>query len=87
MRKFYWMLLVLMVLVGCSDESTEDEEKAIVKPDTGSEKEIVWEKDGKEMIVIPTGDFRMGDSKGGRIYGGCKTRPYSGTRCFLYGYL
>ena len=41
MRKCYWMLLVLMVLVGCSDESTEDEEKAIVKPDTGSEKEIV----------------------------------------------
>ena len=64
MRKFYWMLLVLMVLVGCSDESTEDEEKAIVKPDTGPEKEIIWEKDGKEMVVIPTGDFRMGDSKG-----------------------
>ena len=29
--------LVLMVLVGCGDEVTEDEEKAIVKPDTGPE--------------------------------------------------
>ena len=64
------MLLVLLVLVGCGDEFTEDEEKALkdlvkdkVVADAGSEKEIVWKKDGKEMVLIPAGSFEMGDSK------------------------
>jgi formylglycine-generating enzyme required for sulfatase activity len=64
------LLLVLLVLVGCGDEFTEDEEKALkdlvkdkVVADAGSEKEIVWKKDGKEMVLISAGSFRMGDSK------------------------
>ena len=28
----------------------------------GQEK-ITWEKDGKEMVLIPAGSFEMGDSK------------------------
>ena len=62
------LLLVLLVLVGCGDEFTEDEEKALkdlvkdkVVADAGSEKEIVWKKDGKEMVLIPAGSFEMGD--------------------------
>ena len=69
-QKFSWVLLVLLVLVGCGDEFTEDEEKALkdlvkdkVVADAGSEKEIVWKKDGKEMVLIPAGPFEMGDSK------------------------
>ena len=30
----------------------------------GQEK-ITWEKDGKEMVLIPAGSFEMGDSKNG----------------------
>ena len=59
----------MLVLVGCGDEFTEDEEKALkdlvkdkVVADT-SEKEIIWKKDGKEMVLIPAGSFEMGDSK------------------------
>ena len=29
MREFSWMLLVLLVWVGCGDEFTENEEKAL----------------------------------------------------------
>ena len=68
-RSVILLLLVLLVLVGCGDEFTEDEEKALkdlvkdnVVADT-SEKEIVWKKDGKEMVLISAGSFRMGDSK------------------------
>ena len=69
-RSVILLLLVLLVLVGCGDEFTEDEEKALkdlvkdkVVADAGSEKEIVWKKDGKEMVLIPAGPFEMGDSK------------------------
>ena len=51
-QKFSWVLLVLLVLVGCGDEFTEDEEKAL--------KDLV--KDSKEMVLIPAGSFEMGDS-------------------------
>ena len=68
-RSVILLLLVLLVLVGCEDEFTEDEEKALkdlvkdkVGADAGSEKEIVWKKDGKEMVLIPAGPFEMGDS-------------------------
>ena len=30
--------------------------------DRGPEKGIVWEKNGQEMVLIPTGSFEMGDS-------------------------
>ena len=45
MRKFSWMLLVL-VLVGCGDEVTKEEDKPKVVVKT-------WEKDGAEMVLIP----------------------------------
>ena len=59
--------IILLVLVGCGDEFTEDEEKALkdlVKDKVvadASEKEIIWKKDGKEMVLIPAGSFEMGD--------------------------
>ena len=55
MRKFSWVWLAILVLIGCGDEFPEDE----VAADVG--KEIVWEKDGKEMVLIPAGSFEMGD--------------------------
>ena len=58
------LMMVLLVLVGCGDEFTEDEEKALkdlVKDKVADEKEIIWEKDGKEMVLIPAGSFEMGD--------------------------
>ena len=67
MRKFSLMLLILLVLVGCGDEFTEDEERALkdlVKDEVVPEKEIVWEKDGKEMALILAGSFEMGDHFG-----------------------
>jgi len=67
MRKFSWMLLVLLV-VGCGEEIADDEDKAVkdlvkdeVVAEADPEKEIVWEKDGKGMVLIPAGSFEMGD--------------------------
>ena len=62
MRKFSWMLLV----VGCGEEIADDEGKAVkdlVEDEVvaEAEKEIVWEKDGQEMVLIPAGSFQMGD--------------------------
>ena len=68
MRNLSWMWLALLVLVGCGDQFTEEEEKALkdlvkdeVLSDAELEEEIVWEKDGKEMVLIPAGSFEMGD--------------------------
>ena len=59
MRKFSWMLLVLIVLAGCGDEFTE--KKAIIKDEvTKAAKEITWTKDGAKMALIPAGSFGMG---------------------------
>ena len=73
MRKLSWILLVLVVLVGCGDEVTDEEGQALkvlvkdeVVANAGLEKRkraIVWKKDGKEMVLIPAGSFEMGDSK------------------------
>ena len=69
MRKFSWMLLV----VGCGEEIADDDEKAVkdlvkdeVVADAELEKEIVWDKDGAEMVLIPGGSFEMGDHLDGR---------------------
>ena len=76
MRKFSWVLLVLLVLlvVGCGEEVADDEGKAVknlvkdevvvedeVVAEADLEKEIIWKKDGKEMVLIPAGSFQMGD--------------------------
>ena len=62
---------VQLDIVGCGDEVTEEEEKALkdlvkdeVVAEVVVEKEIVWEKDGKEMVLIPAGSFEMGDHFG-----------------------
>jgi len=69
-QRLLTVLLVLLVWVGCGNEVTDEEGQALkvlvkdkVVADAGSEKEIVWKKDGKEMVLIPAGSFKMGDSK------------------------
>ncbi len=57
MRKLSWILLVMLVLVGCGDEVTEDEEKAL----KDLVKDEVLEKDRKGIVLIPAGSFEMGD--------------------------
>jgi len=64
MREFSWMLLVLLVFVGCGEEVTKEEEKPKVvetEPPPPPSK-ITWEKDGAEMALIPAGSFEMGDA-------------------------
>ena len=60
MRKFSWTLLVL---VGLSEESANEVKDEVA--DTSPEKKIIWEKDRKEMALIPAGSFEMGDSSNG----------------------
>ena len=68
MRMISCFFLFLLVCFGCGDESSNQDE--IVKDsvedeivvETEPEKEIVWEKDGKEMVLIPAGSFDMGDA-------------------------
>ena len=70
MRKISCFFLFLLVCFGCGDESSNEDETAkdSVKDDIvveiGPEKEIVWEKDGKEMILIPSGTFDIEDHSG-----------------------
>ena len=67
MKKISYYFLFLLVFFGCGDESSNQDE--IVQDSVGDEivvekepeKEIVWEKDGKEMVLIPSGSFKMGD--------------------------
>ena len=63
MRKISNCFLFLLVFLGCGDESSNQDEtvKDDIIVETGPEKEIVWEKDGKEMVLIPVGSFEMGD--------------------------
>ena len=63
MRKISYCFLFLLVFLGCGDESSNQDEtvKDDIIVETGPEKEIVWEKDGKEMVLIPVGSFEMGD--------------------------
>ena len=63
MRKISCLFLFLLFFLGCGDESSNQDEtvKDDIIVETGPEKEIVWEKDGKEMVLIPAGSFEMGD--------------------------
>jgi len=66
MKKITYCFLFLLVFFGCGDEFTDEEEKALkdlVKDEVveGKPKKITWEKDGKEMVLIPAGSFEMGD--------------------------
>ena len=62
MRKFSWMLLVLLVFsVYADDEKTVVVESA--KELKGiTAKKVIWKKDGAEMAYIPAGSFEMGDA-------------------------
>ena len=64
MRKFSWMLLVLLAFsVYAADETlvavgSAKELKGITA------KEIIWKKDEAKMVRIPAGSFEMGDHFG-----------------------
>ena len=64
MRKFSWMLLALLVLAGCGEEITQEEEKPkMVEMELPPPSKITWEKDGSQMALVPADSFGMGDSK------------------------
>ena len=64
MRKFSWMLLALLVLAGCREEITQEEEKPkMVEMELPPPSKITWEKDGSQMALVPADSFGMGDSK------------------------
>ena len=77
MVRRFCFLFVLLVLFGCGDDSSnEDEivqdlvqyeivEENLVEDEVVDDKpakNIIWEKDGKEMVLIPAGSFAMGDA-------------------------
>jgi len=55
MRKFSWVLLLLIAISLWAVEGDEVEKEPVL------EVKIVWEKDGSEMMLIPAGSFQMGD--------------------------
>ena len=64
MRELSWILLSLMVvviLVGCGEEKEDVVKEEVRKENTGPAQEIIWEKDGAKMVLIPAGSFEMGD--------------------------
>ena len=64
MRKLSWILLSLMVVViwvGCGEEKEDVVKEEVRKENTGPAQEIIWEKDGAKMVLIPAGSFEMGD--------------------------
>ena len=60
---YYFLFLVLLVCLGCSDESDHEDEVVnnLVKDepvvDIEPENKITWDKDGKEMVLISNGSF------------------------------
>ena len=77
MKKISYYFLFLLVFFGCGDESSNQDETVqdLVQDEIVEEylvedevvddkpaKNIIWEKDGKEMVLIPAGSFAMGDA-------------------------
>ena len=56
------VLLVLVVFVGCGEDEPEISSVEDLK-DTDT-KNIIWEKDGAKMVLIPAGRFEMGSNDG-----------------------
>ena len=79
--KSFLLCSVFLVFLGCDDEPSNQDQvrKDLVKElpvvDSEPEKEIIWEKDGQEMVLIPTGSFEMGDSKNEPVGWMVDTRP------------
>ena len=59
-------MLLMIAFIGCGEDEPEkvkpneviEVEKIIVESPT---QEIIWEKAGTEMVLIPAGSFEMGD--------------------------
>ena len=63
MKKFSYCFLFLLIFLGCGEEVTKENNESKTVSDPSPPKKIIWEKDGKEMVLIPSGSFKMGDSK------------------------
>jgi len=76
------LAISLLMVLGCGKEKEKPQEsvsekkkdKPMVFPQTypeGAPQEIVSEKDGAEMVLIPAGEFSMGDHHGD-LHAGCR---------------
>ena len=60
--KRIWMLSILLMFLGCEGEFSE--KKNLVRGEFTLDKEVNWDKDGAQMVLITTGllgSFEMGD--------------------------
>ena len=55
-----WIFFFLLVLIGCGEEISKENNQTETIIENLTDK-ITWEKDGKEMVLIPAGYFYMGD--------------------------
>ena len=64
MRKIICGLLIGIVLAGCSEDDTVEEQPEITQTEVIGDtlfRVITWEKDSASMVLIPSGSFEMGD--------------------------
>ena len=62
-EKISYYFLFMLVFVGCGNDD-EKELMDLVKDEIVEDefdKKITWKKDDKEMMLIPSGSFEMGD--------------------------
>ena len=65
MRKIICSLLIGIVLVGCGEDDTVEEQSEIIQTEVVDDtpfRVITWETDGASMVLIPAGSFEMGDA-------------------------
>ena len=65
MKKISYCFLFMLVFFGCGNDD-EKVLKGFIKDEMIEDKpkKIAWEKDGKEMVLIPSGSFEMGGDFG-----------------------
>ena len=64
MKKLICSLLIGIVLAGCSEDDTVEEQPEITQTEVIGDmlfRVITWEKDSASMVLIPSGSFEMGD--------------------------
>ena len=64
MRKLICSLLIGIVLAGCGQDDTVEEQPEIIQAEVVDDtplRVITWEKDGASMVLVPAGSFEMGD--------------------------